>query len=81
MEFKEFSDPLAKDYDITSSYDEVVSNTYAENNYTEELINLIGVLEDGDDPLSYGITWEEYLHPTAETISKVKEALGIKSGR
>ena len=81
MEFKEFSNPLEKDYDITSSYDNAEENTYAENPYAEELVDLIGILEDDEDPRTYGITYKEYLHPNALTIAKVKEALGIKKGR
>ena len=81
MEFKEFSNPLEEDYDITSSYDNAEENTYVENPYAEELMGLIGILEDDEDPRVYGITYEEYLHPDVETIAKVKDALGIKKGR
>lgn len=80
MEFKEFNDPLKNDYDITSSYDNEI-NTFTENPYEAELIDLIGILEDDEDTRVYGITYEEYLHPTALTIAKVKSALGIKNGR
>ena len=79
MEFKEFSNPLEKDYDITSSCDKEEQNSYVKNPYDEELMNLIGILEDYEDLTAYGITYEEYLHPNAETISRVKSALGIRS--
>lgn len=81
MEFKEFSNPLEKDYDITSSYDKEETNNYVENPYDEELINLTGVLEDYEDLTTYGITYEEYIHPNAETISKVKDVLGTRKSR
>jgi hypothetical protein len=75
MEFKEFSEfgnPEKQDYDITSSYD---------NPYQDELFELIGILEDSEyDHIEelYGITEEEYMHPTSDTIEKVKERLGIR---
>ena len=40
-------------------------------------MDLIGILEDVTDEdiqNQYGISWEEYLHPNAETIEKVKKA-------
>ena len=80
MEFNEFSNPLEKDYDITSNYDKEDTN-YVENPYDEELMDLIGILEDDEDAATYGITYEEYLHPNAETISKVKGVLGISKSR
>ena len=72
--FNEFNNPESKDYDITSSFEE---ENYTDNNDNElayELANLIGILEDGEQP-PYGLTYEEYLHPTKETIKKVKETM------
>ena len=44
MEFKEFSNPEAKDYDITSSLGS--NGSYGSNPYVEQLTSLIGILED-----------------------------------
>ncbi len=81
MEFQEFSNPESKDYDITSSFGETQTNSASGNPYVEQLIDLVGILEDvteEDLQQNYGISEKEYLHPTAETISKVKDALGIR---
>ncbi len=84
MEFKEYSNPEEQDYDITSSYgeEEAVINSY--NPYEDELLYLIGILEDiTDEELmdKYGITMAEYINPTQETIDKVKEAMGIEESQ
>ncbi len=84
MEFKEFSNPESKNYDINSSFGETTTNSTTENPYIEQLIDLIGILEDiNEEELkqNYGISITEYLHPNAETISKVKDALEIRKGR
>ncbi len=84
MDFKEFSNPEAKDYDITSSSEKNLTNRATENPYIEQLIDLIGILEDiTEEELqqNYGISIKEYLHPNAETIIKVKDALEIRKGR
>jgi len=78
MEFKEFSNPEENDYDITSSLASVGSNNSTVNPYSEQLIDLIGILEDiNEEDLQdqYGISMSEYLNPTAETITKVSEKL------
>ena len=79
MEFKEYNNPEEMDYDINYSFDED-SAVYDEqgNNYTEQLLDLIGILEDfTDEDLmdTYGITMYEYLNPDASTIEKVKAKL------
>ena len=86
MEFKEFTNPEEKDYDINSSLEG--SNTYNSssfNQYSEELDNLIGILEDvTEEELQeqYGISMNEYLNPNADTITKVTEKLNsLQSGR
>ena len=84
MEFKEFSNPESKDYDINSSFGETQPNSATVNPYVEQLIDLIGILEDVTEEelqQNYGISITEYLHPNTETISKVKDALGTRKGR
>ncbi len=78
MEFKEFTNPEENDYDIKSSLDGLDSfnNITSVNPYTMQLIDLIGILEDvteQDLQEQYGISMNEYLHPTKETIDKVTE--------
>lgn len=78
MEFKEFTNPLEADYDICSAREEVEPPQNNENQYVEELIGLIGILEDFSEEdlfLTYGITLAEYYRPTKETITKVKRKL------
>ena len=88
MEFKEFTEypnPESSDYDIYSSFsdEEEETNQYNEekNKIYYELSALIGILEDDEfnnvEEL-YGITQQEYLNPTKETIAKVKNYLNIK---
>ncbi len=84
MEFKEFSNPESKDYDINSSFRETETNSATRNPYIEQLIDLIGILEDVTEEelqQNYGISMNEYFNPTAETVSKVKDALGIRKCR
>ncbi len=84
MEFKEFSNHESKDYDINSSFGEAQLNSATGSPYVEQLIDLIGILEDVTEEelqQNYGISITEYLHPNAETISKVKDALGIRKSR
>ena len=76
VEFKEFSNPEAADYDIEMSLKES-----DEDKYVEELTDLIGYLTDVTDEdiqREYGITFYEYLHPTREVIEKVKTNIGFK---
>ncbi len=84
MEFKEFSNPESKDYDINSNFGEVETNNATRNPYTEQLIDLIGLLEDVTEEelqQNYGISITEYLNPNEKTIAKVKAALGIRKCR
>lgn len=77
MEFKEFNNPESKDYDITSSL-KFNSNATNNNPYIEKLINLIGILEDANEEdlqEEYGISMNEYLNPTADTIKKVEQKI------
>lgn len=81
MEFKEFTNPEEKDYDINSSLNSNMNNTLSVNHYSEQLCDLIGILEDvTDEELQeqYGISINEYFHPTQDTINKVTEKI---SGR
>ena len=78
MEFKEFSNPEEKDYDINSSFDGINNTMADDNNYSMQLMELIGVLEDIDESYlqeNYGISMEEYLNPNAKTIEKVSERI------
>ena len=77
MEFKEFTNPEEKDYDINSSLNRF-NNSVSVNPYSEQLIDLIGILEDvSEEELQeqYGISMNEYFHPTEETINKVSERI------
>ena len=78
MEFREFINPESYDYDISSSL-----NSNINNPYDEQLIGLIGILEDvSEEKLleEYDITYEEYLHPNEATIDKVMDAIQMKKG-
>ena len=80
MEFKEFTNPEEKDYDIKSSLNSYQDNSSV-NPYTNQLIDLIGILEDiSDEELyeKYGISTDEYLNPTEETINKVTRRISRK---
>lgn len=72
MEFREFSTPEVSDYDITSSMDEGRVTMKKDNSLMIELIDLVGILEDGEWT-SYGMTEEEYMNPTRATIEKVRQ--------
>lgn len=79
MEFKEYYNPEGKDYDISSSLNSLQSNNiFLQNKYSYQLAELIGILEDvTEEELQeqYGISMNEYLRPTAETIAKVTQRL------
>ena len=75
MEFKEFTNPEEKDYDINSSLNNF-NNNVSVNPYSEQIFILIGILEDATEEElqeKYGISMNEYLHPTEDTINKVTE--------
>ena len=81
MEFNEFRNPLEEDYDIKSSIeeDEYSYNNYTDDNYSEQLMDLIGLFEDvNEEELleKYGISLQEYLYPNEQTIQKVSEKVG-----
>ncbi len=83
MEFKEFTNPESSNYDINSSLNSLNSfnNNISVNPYSEQLCDLIGILEDVSEANlqeQYGISMNEYFHPTEDTINKVKEKV---SGR
>lgn len=79
MKFREYNNPEEKDYDINSSLNSFQnSNTTLQNKYIYQLTDLIGMLEDvTEEELQeqYGISMNEYLRPTAETIAKVTQKL------
>ena len=82
--FREFGNPEEEDYDLKMSYDDSERLPMYDSTYDDQLMDLIGILEDvTDEDLQnqYGISMEEYLHPNAETIEKVKKALGLESGK
>lgn len=68
-EFTEFSNPESADYDITSSLQEKEPNIH-----TLEIIDMVGFLEDGEWTM-YGLTEEEYMNPTQETVDKIRAYL------
>ena len=77
MEFREFSNPEERDYDINSSNNDNYSfnsqSVQDANKYHMQLFDLIGILEDFEESElieNYGITMQEYLNPSAETIKK-----------
>ena len=83
MEFREFSNPEGRDYDITSSLKSGSVPTKS-NPYVVQLMDLIGILEDiTDEDLKeqYGINMNEYLNPTRETIEKVSQKLNSEEIR
>lgn len=78
MEFKEFTNPEEKDYDINSSLENNTYNFQSSNQYSEQLEDLIGILEDvTEEELQeqYGISMNEYFNPTEETIIKVSKRI------
>lgn len=79
MKFREYNNPEEKDYDINSSLNSFQnSNTTLQNKYIYQLTDLIGMLEDvtaEELQEQYGISMNEYLRPTAETIAKVTQKL------
>ncbi len=85
MEFKEYNNPEDYDYDIRSSLDGNSSGSQEKQYCHEQLFDLIGILEDVTEKdllINYGITIQEYLRPTKETIKKVTEKLNsISKGK
>lgn len=76
MEFKEFSNPEERDYDINSSNYTQDRISSSNNNYSYQLAELIGILEDVTEEelqSQYGISLNEYFKPNAETIAKVTQ--------
>lgn len=79
-EFTEFSNPLEADYDINRSLPED-RNTQVNperEKYIIEITNMIGFLEDNENPMDYGITWEEYFNPNRDVVNKVRLFLSKK---
>ena len=83
MEFKEFTSPEEKDYDIKSNLDSL-KDSFSVNPYSEQLTDLIGILEDVTEEEmqeQYGINANEYFNPNADTIKKVQKKLNELSSR
>ena len=77
-EFKEFNNPLEKNYDIPKEFG---SMDVKSNPYSKYLVDLIGILEDINEQdllKNYGISLNEYYNPTLEVIQKVEEHLRNK---
>ena len=77
MEFKEFPNPEEKDYDITSSLN-ATERTQRETKVDkvhQDFTELLGNLGFPElyELAPYGITDEEYTHPSLTTIKKLKE--------
>lgn len=68
-EFTEFPNPEEVDFDIKSSQEmgEI-------NQYFLEIVDLVGFLEDGAHRM-YGLSDEEYMHPTQESVDKIRTYL------
>ena len=83
-EFSEFDNPEAKDYDLHThegKHENEINKMMSEK-YQDELMDLIGIVEDIDSinmVEEYGITEEEYFNPNADTIKKVKSKLESES--
>ena len=79
MQFREYTNPESKDYDIVSSLQEEPSNQNTNKvDYSMLLADIIGILEDVDEEElmnNFGITMEEYSHPNKETLIKVRNYL------
>jgi len=81
MEFKEFTNPEEKDYDIKSGFNDEENKISADEKtqIAIELISLLGGFLEDEELESiyenYGITVSEYMNPTRETINKVKNKL------
>lgn len=83
------NNPEENDYDIKSSlknsdYPSFPSDGKNNNDYGMQLFDLIGMLEDINEAElieNYGITLQEYFHPTAQTIEKVSEKLNSKQNK
>ena len=77
MEFKEFTNPEEKDYDITSSFSktERAKKTSRENKISQIFTESLGNLGFPElyELAHYGITDEEYTHPSLDTIKKLEE--------
>ncbi len=77
MEFKEFTNPEEKDYDITSSLDaaERAKRETKVDKIHQDFTELLGDLGFPElyELAPYGITNEEYNHPSLDTIKKLEE--------
>ena len=77
MEFKEFTNPEEKDYDITSSFSktERAKKTSRENKISQIFTESLGNLGFPElyELAHYGITDEENTHPSLDTIKKLEE--------
>lgn len=76
-EFVEFTNPEEKDYDITSSLN-ATERTQRETKVDKVHQDFTELLGDLGFPelyelAPYGITDEEYTHPSLDTIKKLKE--------
>ena len=85
MEFKEFTNPEEKDYDITSSLDaaERAKREVKVDKIHQDFTELLGDLGFPElyELAPYGITNVEYNHPSLTTIKKLKEYAMDKNNR
>lgn len=85
MEFKEFTNPEEKDYDITSSLNaaERAKRKTKVDKIHQDFTELLGDLGFPElyELAPYSITDEEYTHPSLTTIKKLKEYAMDKSNR
>lgn len=77
-EFKEYNNPESLDYDLRSKTNKELAinkdSVSQKEKYVRQIIDMVGFLEDGEWA-NYGITEEEYISPTKETVEKIKSHL------
>ena len=84
MEFKEYTNPEERDYDINMSLENTNNKENKHNRIHEEFFYLFFYLgfPEVHELEEYGITEEEYNNPTLSTIKKLKDyALDLKYNR
>ena len=93
MEFKEYTNPEERDYDINMSFKNTnnkenkqnrIHEENKQNRIHEEFFELLSYLgfPEVHELEEYGITEEEYTNPTLSTIKKLKDyALDLKYNR
>lgn len=84
MEFKEYTNPEERDYDINMSLENTNNKENKHNRIHKEFFELLSYLgfPEVHELEGYGITEEEYTNPTLSTLKKLKDyALDLKYNR